>query len=232
MSVTGKPFRMFACAVLAVSLVWLLYAYSTWSAESKALATLRATEQNTQAQLAESKSRESYDELTGLYNFEGFMAYMQQNVAASDKKQAWMYITFKSTALGNDLKYINDHFGHIAGRQAMLDFSTDLKAAFPEDKYVLAHMGGSAYLVLDKDFQGKEESVQHIQKLKTLWHDTPWLYDGHCIDHPALSVAVAEIDKTSNLDRVRKELFAANSQSREEALFVYRFLGEEPVMEP
>ena len=226
-----RKFRGIVFGVLAVSLVCLAYACYGWMQQAKALSAKQEELGQVQAQLDESKSREAYDEVTGLYNFEEFQKRMQQSLQESGPKQAWMYITFKSTKLGNDLKYINDTYGHIAGRQAMIDFAEAMKDVFPSDRYLLGHMGGSAYLVLDTRFKGREDVLAKIRQFKQRWHDTPWTYDGHRVEHPALNLAIAEVDASSDLESIRRRLFSLNKQSREEALFVYCFLGDEPVME-
>ena len=66
---------------------------------------------------------------------------------------------------------------------------------------------------------------------RTLTSDEVHVDELRLLDHPALNLAIAEVDASSDLESIRRRLFSLNKQSREEALFIYCFLGDEPVME-
>lgn len=84
------------------------------------------------------------DELTGLNNRRGFMllADHQMNVAKRDKKPlALLFIDL------NNLKTINDSFGHKEGDRAIMDAAAILKETFRESD-IVARVGGDEYCVL------------------------------------------------------------------------------------
>ena len=84
------------------------------------------------------------DELTGLNNRRGFMllADHQSNVARRDKKP--MTLLFIDL---NNLKTINDNFGHKDGDRAITDTAVVLRQTFRESD-ILARVGGDEFCVL------------------------------------------------------------------------------------
>jgi len=84
------------------------------------------------------------DELTGLNNRRGFMllAEHQTNVARRDKNPlALLFIDL------NNLKTINDNFGHKEGDRALQDTGTILRDTFRESD-IVARVGGDEFCVL------------------------------------------------------------------------------------
>ena len=84
------------------------------------------------------------DELTGLNNRRGFLllADHQMSVAKRDKKPlALLFIDL------NNLKTINDNFGHREGDRAIADAATILKETFRESD-IVARVGGDEFCVL------------------------------------------------------------------------------------
>ncbi len=84
------------------------------------------------------------DELTGLNNRRGFMllADHQMSVARRDKKPlALLFIDL------NNLKTINDNFGHKEGDRAITDAATILRDTFRESD-IVARVGGDEFCVL------------------------------------------------------------------------------------
>ena len=84
------------------------------------------------------------DELTGLNNRRGFLllAEHQMNVARRDKNPlALLFIDL------NNLKTINDNFGHKEGDRAIADTATILRETFRESD-IIARVGGDEFCVL------------------------------------------------------------------------------------
>jgi diguanylate cyclase (GGDEF)-like protein len=84
------------------------------------------------------------DELTGLYNRRRFFVLTEQflKVAIRAKKRSLLlYIDM------DDLKLINDHFGHNDGDQALIDLASILKNTFRESD-IIARIGGDEFVVL------------------------------------------------------------------------------------
>ena len=84
------------------------------------------------------------DELTGLYNRRRFFVLTEQclKVAIRTKKRSLLlYIDM------DDLKWINDHYGHNEGDHALIDLAGILKKTF-RDSDIIARMGGDEFVVL------------------------------------------------------------------------------------
>jgi diguanylate cyclase (GGDEF)-like protein len=84
------------------------------------------------------------DELTGLYNRRRFFVLTEQylKVALRTKKRSLLlYIDM------DELKWINDHYGHHEGDHALIDLAGILKKTFRESD-IIARIGGDEFVVL------------------------------------------------------------------------------------
>ncbi|OGP99088.1 MAG: hypothetical protein A2026_19400 [Deltaproteobacteria bacterium RBG_19FT_COMBO_46_12] len=84
------------------------------------------------------------DELTGLYNRRRFFILAEQylKVAIREKKRAFLLFIDM-----DDLKWINDHYGHNEGDQALIALGSLLKKTFRESD-IIARMGGDEFVAL------------------------------------------------------------------------------------
>lgn len=84
------------------------------------------------------------DELTGLYNRRGFLTIAIQQLKMANRindEVCLLYIDL------DNLKLINDRFGHKAGDAAILDIANILKKTFRESD-IIARIGGDEFAVL------------------------------------------------------------------------------------
>jgi diguanylate cyclase (GGDEF)-like protein len=99
------------------------------------------------------------DELTGLYNRRRFFVLTEQylKVAHRTKKRSLLlYIDL------DNLKWINDHFGHHGGDQALINFATILKKTFRESD-IIARIGGDEFVVLlESTDENDEILITHL----------------------------------------------------------------------
>jgi diguanylate cyclase (GGDEF)-like protein len=132
-------------------------------------AELLGTNERLQAEIVERKKLEEKlltasmtDELTGLLNRRGFLfiAQKQVEIAKRDKRNfSILYLDL------NEMKKINDEFGHKEGDQALGDIATVLKKTFRASDSI-ARMGGDEFTVLITEPHSStiEKTVaQHIQ---------------------------------------------------------------------
>ena len=84
------------------------------------------------------------DELTGLYNRRRFFVLAEQylKVAIRTKKRSLLLFIDM-----DDLKWINDHYGHNEGDQALIALASILKKTFRESD-IIARIGGDEFVVL------------------------------------------------------------------------------------
>lgn len=82
------------------------------------------------------------DELTGLYNRRGYIYRAASLLKAASPKEIWQ-IFFDV----DDLKQINDAYGHWAGDRALIEIAAVLRAAFRASD-VVARVGGDEFAVL------------------------------------------------------------------------------------
>jgi diguanylate cyclase (GGDEF)-like protein len=84
------------------------------------------------------------DELTGLSNRRGFFAFVQQQMKQARRNNERMVLFFADL---DDLKAINDTFGHVSGDRALADAAQILRETC-RNADILARMGGDEFAVI------------------------------------------------------------------------------------
>lgn len=100
------------------------------------------------------------DELTQLCNRRGFMLLGQHNLNISRRQKKATTLTFIDL---NNFKSINDKYGHDAGDQALVQFSSLMKETL-RDSDLYARLGGDEFVVLSTD-ASREKSELIITRL-------------------------------------------------------------------
>ncbi|MBF0558756.1 MAG: GGDEF domain-containing protein [Nitrospirae bacterium] len=84
------------------------------------------------------------DELTGLYNRRGFMTFAEQLLKLSKRQNKGLFMLYSDL---DDLKAINDTFGHQEGDLALIDAANVLKATCRESD-IIARIGGDEFVMM------------------------------------------------------------------------------------
>jgi diguanylate cyclase (GGDEF)-like protein len=84
------------------------------------------------------------DGLTGLYNRRRFFILTEQCLKGAIRTKKRPLLLFIDM---DDLKWINDHYGHNEGDQALIDFANILNKTFRESD-IIARIGGDEFVVL------------------------------------------------------------------------------------
>ena len=84
------------------------------------------------------------DELTGLYNRRRFFVLTEQYLKVAIRTKKRLLLLFIDM---DNLKWINDHYGHNEGDQALIDLANILKKTFRESD-IIARIGGDEFVVL------------------------------------------------------------------------------------
>lgn len=102
------------------------------------------------------------DELTGLYNRRGFLASATHQLKMAHRNGEDVLLLFCDV---NNLKAINDTFGHHEGDLALIRAASALKATF-RDSDILARLGGDEFAVLASDAStpSRQAIVPRIEK--------------------------------------------------------------------
>ena len=140
----------------------------------------------------------THDFLTGLFNrygfYESFRDAIEQNQDAKD--------VFVVSADLNDMKYINDNFGHSAGDDALLITAKALRGAAEGDKSIIcSRFGGDEFVVAkvcvgDADEQGARYQEQFERTLRELNSSSGKPFKVHI----SLGVYSAKLDNVSDID--------------------------------
>jgi len=90
------------------------------------------------------------DELTGLYNRRGFLIMAQQQIDLADRSHTPITLVFADV---DQLKWINDTFGHAEGDEALREAASILKRTYRRSD-VVARLGGDEFVVLAVESSG------------------------------------------------------------------------------
>lgn len=102
------------------------------------------------------------DELTGLYNRRGFMAFSEQHLNSVHRSEKGLAIVYADL---DDLKQINDCFGHTEGDRTLIKTAELFKETFRSSD-VIGRLGGDEFTVLaavDPD-GGVEELLARLER--------------------------------------------------------------------
>ncbi len=89
------------------------------------------------------------DELTGLYNRRGFFTLAEYQIKIAQTTKKAMLLLFMDM---DNLKDINDEFGHPMGDQALLQTTRILKKIFRESD-IIARIGGDEFVIMTIELQ-------------------------------------------------------------------------------
>ena len=110
---------------------------------------------------AELENLSLVDDLTGLYNRKGFLALAHHRVKLAQRTGEPFFVAFVDL---DDLKQINDTFGHQAGNCALVDAATVLKQCF-RDSDILARLAGDEFAVFIAEADGQKIAHRIASKL-------------------------------------------------------------------
>lgn len=102
------------------------------------------------------------DELTGLYNRRGFVTLAERHVVLARRKRQPLVLIAADI---DDLKGINDRFGHAAGDQALIAAAGILKQTYREAD-IVARLGGDEFTVFPLEAARDSISLL-IERLET-----------------------------------------------------------------
>jgi diguanylate cyclase (GGDEF)-like protein/PAS domain S-box-containing protein len=114
--------------------------------DGKIIASLTAFQDITELKQAENKLRDMSltDELTGLYNRRGFLNFIEQYMRIAKRQMKKVFMLYADV---DNLKTINDEFGHNEGDIALRESAIILKETFRESD-IIARVGGDEFAVI------------------------------------------------------------------------------------
>lgn len=149
------------------------------------------------------------DPLTDLYNRRGFMLLTEQQSRVAERRDSDLVLIYLDL---DDLKSINDRFGHAAGDDALRDTARILRLTFRASD-VAARLGGDEFAVLAID-AGQASVATLIDRLEgTLARYVARINRPYC-----LSFTVGETVKTPDRDAEIEALI----ESADEAMYLVK----------
>jgi diguanylate cyclase (GGDEF)-like protein/PAS domain S-box-containing protein len=87
------------------------------------------------------------DQLTGLYNRRGFFSLAQRELRRAERSKRKMMLFFADL---DEMKWINDHYGHMEGDRALISASKILTQTFRASD-IISRIGGDEFAILAVD---------------------------------------------------------------------------------
>ena len=91
------------------------------------------------------------DELTGLYNRRGLTLLMGQEIKRASRLMKGLSVVYLDL---DNLKYVNDRYGHHEGDRALVEIASTLKEVFRESD-IIARIGGDEFVIIPTDDNGE-----------------------------------------------------------------------------
>jgi diguanylate cyclase (GGDEF)-like protein len=149
------PYTTAVLATLAVIVAGSLLLYLAWRINSM------------EAQIHTLSVR---DELTGLYNLRGFRLLAEQALRVANRRRHPFSVLFLDL---DDLKQVNDQFGHFVGSQCLVDTAKILRTVFREAD-VLGRIGGDEFAVAGEFTEpGILLAAGRLDEAVTRWNAEP-----------------------------------------------------------
>lgn len=104
------------------------------------------------------------DELTSLYNRRGFFSLVEQMLKLSKRQKKGIFMLYADV---DNLKEINDTFGHKEGDMALIDIANILRKNFRESD-IIARIGGDEFVVIPVGITGNNIEIISSRLQKSL----------------------------------------------------------------
>jgi diguanylate cyclase (GGDEF)-like protein len=139
---------------------------------------------NSEKELNEMSEKSNIDELTKLFN----RTYLSEIKLEHDKDSYLSVIAID----GNNIKKINDSFGHPIGDEAIKHISSSMKIIFRENDY-LFRVGGDEFVVILMNCQF-DKAKELGDKLKENIEQKPFI-----INELSISISMGVVEKNDNM---------------------------------
>ncbi|MBU4260350.1 MAG: diguanylate cyclase [Proteobacteria bacterium] len=100
------------------------------------------------------------DELTSLLNRRGFRAMAAKQLQMAKRQEGNVFLMYADV---DNLKWVNDHLGHHAGDQVLIEIADLLRATF-RDSDTIARLGGDEFAVLLIDPADEKSVINRLEK--------------------------------------------------------------------
>jgi diguanylate cyclase (GGDEF)-like protein/PAS domain S-box-containing protein len=130
------------------------------------------------------------DELTGLYNRRGFVTLVDQQFKIADRMKKGIFMLYADM---DDLKKINDTFGHKEGDAVLIEAANMLRSNYRQSD-IIARIGGDEFVVIPVG-----TSKDSIEVITERFYKSLELYNarGSCKHNLSMSIGVAFYDPES-----------------------------------
>jgi len=108
------------------------------------------------------KNKKAYlDNLTNTYNRHYFNIALDQAINEAKESNNFLALFFMDL---DDLKAINDTFGHIIGDKVLQQVATNIKSTLKDDD-ILARVGGDEFALISKTVRSRDELKEYAQEI-------------------------------------------------------------------
>ena len=127
------------------------------------------------------------DDLTGLYNRRGFFTVAEQQLKMANRNRRRMLLLFADV---DNMKWINDTFGHSCGDSALIDVACALRRTF-RNSDIIGRIGGDEFAVLATE---TDSASVRLLRDRLREHLTPHITGQYGLGSLSVSIGAAPYD--------------------------------------
>lgn len=102
------------------------------------------------------------DDLTGLFNRRGILTLAKKQLKVAERMKSNVFLLYIDC---DNMKWLNDHYGHKAGDQALIETAAVLQETFREAD-VIGRLGGDEFVVVLTDKSGANDEHSVVKRLE------------------------------------------------------------------
>ncbi|MFT4416762.1 EAL domain-containing protein [Fredinandcohnia humi] len=160
----------------------------------------------------------NFDYLTGVMNRHKFENDMERYIKGAAEQQeifALLHIDF------NRFKYVNDTYGHKGGDQLLIQISKRMSSILLRNQY-LYRIGGDEFAIVMTDVKEKEEVVQFVNELLTIFELSFTIENSTVFINPSVGVSLyPENAKNKEELMIRAEVAMNYAKQGKSEMFVF-----------
>lgn len=171
----------------------------------------------------------THDYLTGIYNRQFFVEFLQKKMNYLKKSGEYSYLLLIDL---DHFKTVNDSLGHDIGDHLLQEVVRRIRENLSEN-CTLSRLGGDEFIITGRDFENKkackEEALKNSKKLLSVLKETYVLNQHHLFLSASIGVSLISSNATSSADFIKEAdiaMYEVKNKGRDDVFFFDEEMAE------
>ena len=171
----------------------------------------------------------THDYLTGIYNRQFFVEFLQKKMNYLKKSGEYSYLLLIDL---DHFKTVNDSLGHDIGDHLLQEVVRRIRENLSEN-CTLSRLGGDEFIITGRDFENKkackEEALKNSKKLLSVLKETYVLNQHHLFLSASIGVSLISSNGTSSADFIKEAdiaMYEVKNKGRDDVFFFDEEMAE------